>query len=371
MNDGARCVATISSCPPADLLEPEWRELEAGSTGSVFLSWPWIGSVLTNPGSNFLLVRVVHGERTIGLGLLGIRHRRRYSLRPPALLLNETGDPVQDGVMTEYNGLLTLKGWEDEAADAFLAAVGTDKTLGRRDLHLSGVTGRWNALCLRHGLATRLLRSPQVAPTAALQTLPSDDPLAAMTRNCRQQIRRSMRYFEQRGPLTLERAPDTARALEWLDALEVLHTRSWRHRGKSGAFSDGAFKDFHRRLIATGFAEGVPDMLRLRAGETVLGYLYNLRRQDMAYSYQSGFDFEADPLARPGLIAHVLAMRLYRGEGMAAYRLLAGDSRYKTSLATGTDELLWMVAYRPSVTGWLARSASRVFGAIAASVRKP
>ena len=117
-------VSHLSPCPSSGQLEQEWRALEELSTGSAFLSWPWIAatSIHLRPGS--VLVRITGDGQTMGLGLLGQRGR---------LYLNETGEPVQDGVMTEYNGLLTRQGYEGEAAEAFLAG------LGRRDLILSGV----------------------------------------------------------------------------------------------------------------------------------------------------------------------------------------------------------------------------------------
>jgi CelD/BcsL family acetyltransferase involved in cellulose biosynthesis len=180
-----------------------------------------------------------------------------------------------------------------------------------------------------------------------------------MTRNSRQQIRRSLRHYESRAALALDRAADAPQALDWLDRLEALHTRSWRQRGKDGAFGDSGFRDFHRRLISTGFDQGIADLLRVRNGDTVLGYLYNLRWRHVVSAYQSGFHFEDHTLARPGLVAHVMAMELYRSEGMATYRFLAGQARYKTSLASDRDELLWLVAYRPSVARWLGVTAER------------
>jgi len=362
--DRDRCAGTVSPCPAATALEVEWRALEAQSAGSVFLSWPWIGATAIIAAPNSLVVRIRRGDRIVGLGLIGMRKRRFPWLRRPDLHLNETGEPAEDRIMTEYNGLLTWKGEEKEVAEAFLATIGGDKDLGSHDLRLSGVSDLWGDLCLRRGLATRLSRPPQVAPYATLDAQAANDPLATMTRNSRQQINRSLRYYERRGPLALERATDAEQALEWLDALEAPHTRSWRLRGKAGAFSTPAFKNFHRRLISTAFAEGVPDILRVRAGETILGYLYNLRWRGEAYSYQSGFHFEDDPQARPGLVAHVMAMRLYRAEGFSTYRFLAGDARYKTSLATDSDELLWMTAHPPSKARWLAVAVERLLGAL-------
>lgn len=353
------CTAILSSCPPASGLEREWRELEGRSAGSVFLSWPWIETtgICHRPGS--VLARVSLGGRIVGLGLLGLRETPSIPMRPGTLSLNETGDPLSDRVMIEYNGVLAEQGWEAKAADALLAALDGNKATGGMDLNLSGVPEHWIGLCQSRGRAIRLLRPPQAAPCAALQTSPERDLLDSMSRNSRQQIRRSLRHYEGRAALTLERAADAPQALDWLDGLEALHTSSWRQRGKDGAFADPGFKDFHRRLISTRFDQGVTDLLRVRNGDAILGYLYNLRWRHVVSAYQSGFHFEDHAQARPGLVAHVLAMELYRSEGMATYRFLAGQARYKTSLASDQDQLLWMVAYRPSVTRWLGVTAER------------
>jgi CelD/BcsL family acetyltransferase involved in cellulose biosynthesis len=359
------CIATISSCPPAEMLKPEWQDLEGRSRGSVFLSWSWIGAMLPLLGQDSRLIRVLCRDRTVGLGVLGAQKQSLFSLRPPSLHLNETGDPIQDRIMIEYNGMLAETGWEEPVAEAMLDAIVAAGALDKRDLHLSGVMGEWGPRCLRHGLTTRLTRPPQVAPYARLGVGTSDDPLSLMTRNSRQQIRRSMRFYEQRGALVLDRATTVAQALEWLDALEVLHTQSWQQRGKKGAFCNAAFKEFHRRLITLSFSDGIPDLLRVRAGDDILGYLYNLRWQDVVYSYQSGFLYEGHGLARPGLVTHVLAMRDYRAEGKSAYRFLAGDARYKSSLATDKDELFWIVAYRPSMTHWVSETVNSLYRVLA------
>jgi CelD/BcsL family acetyltransferase involved in cellulose biosynthesis len=350
----AKCSATISACPPVQQLEPEWRDLETRSNGSVFISWPWINSVLESLRPHASLARVTNGDRTVGLAVIGRRTAGAFSFRPSALHLNETGDNSCDGVMVEYNGLLTENGWEREAMDSLLTAIFCEKGGVPPDLHLSGVPSALREWCEARGLATRLLRPPQLAPSLRLPANSAEDPLDSLTRNSRQQIRRSMRYFEQRGALTLDRAADPSQALDWLDALDNLHTMTWRRRGKLGAFYNPSFKAFHRRLITSSFAEGVPDIIRARAGESVLGYLYNLRWKEIVYSYQSGFAYEQASQARPGLVTHMLAIQLYRREGMSAYRFLAGEARYKSSLANSREELLWMVISCPNLLQRLA-----------------
>ncbi|CAK0756909.1 GNAT family N-acetyltransferase [Azospirillaceae bacterium] len=338
--------AVIAPCPPIDALEQEWRLLEAEADPSVFLSWAWIGTHIDAFGPPSFLARVIRGDKTVGLALLG---RRVAGLigwpRRPSLHLNETGDPGRDGVMIEYNGVLTR---DDpiETADAVLRAVLSKDAPFWRELHLGGVSCDWIEHCRRLGLTVRLQRQPQTAPFAALDCSGVDDPLVSLSRNTRQQLRRSLRWFERRGALAIRAAESADQAVAWLDDLEELHSASWRVRNKSGAFAAPDFSVFHRALIKRAFAEGVPDVLRVSAGTQVIGYLYNFVWREWAYSYQSGLRYEDDPDCRPGLVAHLLALRRYHAGGLRGYRFLAGNSRYKASFANGDDQLFWLVVHR-------------------------
>ncbi len=339
-------VAAIVPCPPTHQVEAEWRELEARASPPVFLSWAWIGSQIAAFGLPKYLARVTCAGRTVGLALLGYRrHGIRNWLGRPSFHLNETGDPALDEVMTEYNGLL-VSGNGEQAALALLVALVSTGAPDWRALHLSGVPDYWAEQCRAQGLVVRLLRTPQGAPFTNFGDLPPGDVLDGLSRNSRQRIRRSLRWFERRGPLTLDRATDAAQAVQWLGALEALHSASWRARDKPGAFSNPSFEAFHRTFIERGFGDGIPELLHIRAGSETVGYLYNFLWRGWAYAYQSGLRYEDDPDCRPGLVAHLLAMRHYRTLGVVGYRFLAGDSRYKGSFATGTDSLLWLTVSR-------------------------
>jgi len=334
-------------------LAPLWLALEQRAGGSPFLSWAWIGGWLDQYAPAADLAEIWQGERRIGLALLG----RSGGWGAPALHLHETGDPAADAIMIEYNGVLAVAGQEARAAEALLAAL-AGGAVAWRALSLSGVTADWLDRCRALGLGWRLLRHPQPAPFADLTV--ADDPLRWVSRNTRQQIQRSIRFFEAEAPLSLTRAAGTAEALAWFADLERLHTATWRTRGQPGAFADPGFGRFHRRLIAGQFALGRVDLLRLCQGETVLGYLYGLRGATELHAYLSGFVYREEARWRPGLVAHVLAMRRYRAEGITTYRFLAGEARYKTSLSTGADHLFWLVAYRRTLLNLFDRSARRV-----------
>lgn len=335
--------ATFGPCPEPESLCRRWRSLEVRADGSAFLSWEWAEARIACFGRPDWLGAVHEGDRLVGLCLLGWRPGRPLDLlRRPSLHLNETGDPACDGVMVEYNGVLAERGYEAEALAAILSALCDQAQPRWREILLSGVDPAVAEACARLGLGCReISRSP-----APFHAFGPGDPLDGLSRNTRQQISRCLRLYGERGPLVLERAETAAQAWEWLDGLEALHTPYWQSKGRSGAFANPHFAAFHRRLAETGTASGLVDLLRVRAGEGVVGYLYNFRHGATAYSYQSGFAYEEDPRMKPGLACHLLAMRRYHQAGLAAYRLLAGDSRYKGSLSNGRDELVWLAVHR-------------------------
>jgi CelD/BcsL family acetyltransferase involved in cellulose biosynthesis len=160
----------------------------------------------------------------------------------------------------------------------------------------------------------------------------------------RAQLRRAQRGF---GELSLDVAADEREAADIYGELVRLHGLRWRARGQPGAFADPWFDRFHRRLIAERFRHGEIQLLRLRAGATTLGCLYNLVAGGRVLFYQSGLESFADPHLKPGYLCHAAAIRHNAAAGHAVYDLLAGASRYKQSLATDEVELVWARIQRP------------------------
>lgn len=360
----------VCRCPPPETLGRMWRALEDRANGSFFQSWTWMDAVFHVCAPDGYLVRVKTDSRLVGLAFLGCR-RRPWSGGGPSLYLNETGDASCDAVAIEYNGLLAEAGLERDVTAAFVEALCAGIVPRWRDITLSGVSPSWTDQCDRQGLKWRLLRARQPAPRIRFAALTERDVLQSLSRNTRGQVRRSIRFFQQDHPLTLERAESRAQALSWFVDFEKTHTAAWQARGKPGAFGTRHFADVHRHLIAHALDSGGVDLLRLRVDDTILGYLYNFIWRDIVYAYQSAFNgLQDDPRSRPGMVAHVLAMQRYRDEGKAEYRFLAGDARYKRSLSNGSDELLWLSVRRRDGIGDIARrgrAATRVIQEVIAA----
>ncbi len=345
---------TLAACGPLDALGEDWRALEARAEGSVFLSWHWIGSWLAALAAaerpEILTIR--RAGAIVGLAALGRATERRHGLLVAhRLCLNETGRAERDVLAVEWNGILadaTCAGEVARAAIAFLVR----EVAGWDELVLGGIAATDDArdyagFARAEGLATRLqARSPSRFVDLA-RVRDGGDYLDLLSRNTRAQLRRAMRRYEASGPLAFTPARDTAEALAWFEEMATLHQATWTRRGMPGSFGNPFFAAFHRRLIADAVPAGAAEIARVTAGTETVGILYNLVWRGHVCNYQSGLAYtEDDNAMKPGLVSHALAVRSYAARGLTIYDFLAGDSRYKASLASDEAELVWLVARR-------------------------
>ena len=337
------------SPPPAwNALDAAWRALEARSHGSFFQSWSWVGSRVEARFPDPVLLQVRHVGETVALGLFN--RRRRSWLAPPwgsRLWLNQTGTPALDSIHVEHNGLLIAAG----APPDTLARAFAHLTATASHVVLSGVdAAHLEYAHLEVTGATRLLVRDRAHPAAspwidlAAVRAQAGGHLALLSANTRQQLRRSLRRYALDGPLQIQRAETLDEAQAFLAALGVLHQQTWTRRGRPGAFANPDFVAFHQALLATAWPRGEIDLLRVSFGTRALGYLYNFRWRGRIANYQTGFDYPTEPSTplKPGLTCHHLAAEQYAAEGLDAYDLLAGESRYKSSLATNSETLHWI-----------------------------
>ena len=323
-----------------------WRGLEAEAADPAFFqSWTWAGCLAEERYPDPVLLRAEAGGRLMGLALFNRRRGR--------LCLTENGEPRLDAPFVEHNAPLLARDTGPEVLAALLRAAWRVPGVGR--LVLGGVPPE-----VADAAGGSVLRRQQrLAPFIDLDAVRgmAGGYLAGRSANTRQQLRRSARRHAERGELVLRRAATAAEALDWLDPLMALHGESWRRRGLPGAFADPFMRRFHQALIGRAAARGEVDLLRLDAGATAIGYLYNFRLGGRVYAYQSGFDYaEAGSQAKPGLTCHHLAVERAIEAGDREYDFLAGADRYKLSLATASRPLLWAeVAPVWSVAGVLGR----------------
>jgi CelD/BcsL family acetyltransferase involved in cellulose biosynthesis len=319
-------------------LGERWRDLELRSNGSFFQSWTWVGCLADERFPDPLLVEATEAGRTVALGLFN-RVRRRVG--PSRLLLAENGTAGLDCPYVEQNGLLTEAGRGAELTARCLRPL-----TAAHDIVLSGV-GTPALAAARRAAGWVLTQRTQASPFIDLAAIRSSgcDYLEGRSANTRQQIRRSDRFYERNGPIRLERAESVECALVMLDRMAGLHQAMWKARGKPGSFSGPFFRRFHEVLIATGAPRGEVALLEISSNGTIIGLLYNFIWKGRMSAYQSGLAYQPDEgQAKPGLTCHHAAIRAALEQGLDAYDFLAGDARYKRSLANQSQLQFWLEA---------------------------
>jgi CelD/BcsL family acetyltransferase involved in cellulose biosynthesis len=336
-----RCgVASVCVSEVTDFtaLGERWRDLEQRSEGSFFQSWTWIGCLAAERFSDAVLVEATEAGRTVALGLF---NRVRHRVGPPTLFLAENGTAELDCPYVEQNGILTEAGF-----DADLTALCLRSLAAAHDVVLSGV-GEPVLAATRLAASLVLTQRNRASPFIDLAAIrrSGGDYLARRSANTRQQLRRSDRYYERNGPIRLERAGSVEAAQTMLDRMAELHQAVWQARGKPGSFASPFFRRFHRALIGSGLPRREVALMKVSCGEMTIGFLYNFIWRGRMAAYQSGFAYGDEARqTKPGLTCHLAAIRDALEQGLDIYDFLAGDDRYKRSLADQSHPQFWLEA---------------------------
>ncbi len=315
-----------------------WQTL-AAKTQSYFLTWAWMATwlVMMPRGHTAELAVVRDRGRPVAAAFLGRRRELRHGVLPSRQRhLNTTGFARFDELCIEHNAFV---------GDASLETL------------LELLPGDWDELILPGiqrtmlpGAATEdprwrsVVDRESVAAFVDLARVRAADYVSLLGASTRAQVRRARRNA---GPLTVERATTREGATEIFDELVRLHTRRWQERGEPGAFADPWIAAFHRRLIAERIATGEIDLLRVRAGERVVGCLYNFVWQGRVTFYQSGLAPPADNHDKPGYLCHAAAIELAAESGHAVYDFMSSSDRYKQNLGTDEYRLVWARIQQP------------------------
>lgn len=343
-----------------------WCELFGRAANSSILHAPdWIESWLETYGHEFACqwVRWEMGGATVGGCLILQRTVLRHGCPMSTIYLNTSEDTSEGSPLMEFNGPLYVEGMKDLIAEdlaRFLAARRWTRLIvaGYEESHVGqGLFGQLPLLEVEH--------ERHVSRYVDLRAIKCNDYEATLSSKTRSQIRRSRRMYEESyGPVMIEAPADAEQAIAFLAELSRLHNTTWRSRGIAGAFECAAFVEFHHRVIRRLWQVRGAEVLRARAGERVIGYVYSFLLRGKVYCFQTGLVQEHDKNLKPGMLTHALAIRHYCERGLDEYDFLAGDVRYKKSMTKAYRTLVWTTGFRRGAYArllLLARGAHRRF----------
>lgn len=343
-------------------LAPVWADLyrQSGSR-SFFLTEEWTETWLeTFAGRLKVSILVFESEQgPAGICLL-TECTRRPLLRLRRLSLNAAGEAVSESTYIEHNNVLCRPGWETAVARRLAAHV---LSLRWDEFALDGMQDGPIYQTLKRALSgincEEESRPCHYADLLAPRR--SGTTFEACLRGLhRKNLRRSIRQYATLGPLRLERAAESGRALEMFEELGDLSRRRMATQGRTSTFEAPRFLAFHHRLIARCFGNGSIDMLRLTAGSQVIGVLYDLIQAGKVHEYQGAFRYpEGRPLS-PGIVAHALAIQYCLDRGLDEWDFLAGGEVSKRALATSSRNLFWTVFRRTCLRTRLLAAGRKV-----------
>jgi len=333
------------------LIEEHWQALSRQCGHHYFLSWGWMSTWLKSlPEDNDVrLIVGFHDRLPVMAFFAGLSRKRRYGIfRSRVVSLNTTGIPYFDHLYLEYNSILASPSLQADVELLFRAVNG----MPWDEFNLPGLNrqfmGTVNSLLDGGGKFRALMDEQSAASFVDLEQVRASgmDYLRFLSSNRRSQIRRSIKEYEKEGEIEVIEAKNPQEALAFLDRLATLHQKEWQGRDRAGAFANEYFFQFHRDLVLGRFSHGEIQLLKIATSKTELGYLYNFIYNGRVYFYQSGFNYLPGNVYRPGLVAHYYAILHNAGAGKLIYDFLAGDADYKTSMATGSEDVYWVRIFR-------------------------
>lgn len=281
---------------------------------------------------------------------MGDRHLRFIS----------TGEAEHEETCPDYLNLLCLPGDEAACVNAVWGEVGR---MAWDHLEFLDLTEDSPLLRARTSSCAIRTFSRGSCPVADLAK-GFEAYLGRLSSKMRQQARRLVREGERAGA-QLE-VIDVEHAAGAFDDLVRLHQEWWASHGKPGVFAAPQFIKFHRNLIEEWLPGGRAVLARLSLAGNPVVVLYGFVTGQKYYSYQSGVRLEtAGSVRSPGILAHLLLMRVLAERGVTAYDFLRGSPSYKQRLATRENQLVGVSIWRPTPRAAayrLVRLAGRVVG---------
>jgi len=363
---------------PAQLatLDSAWRELlQRSDTNEPALAPFWLRAwwrVFGEQGGRTLRVlSMFDGDRLIGLvPLLARRHWYRHGLPFRRLELLGSGEDEEDEICSEYLGVVAERGREAEVT-AELANALAKLRLGEWDeVVFPSMRGESRAARMllealeRAGLAVEASVTADCPYIALPATF--DDYLARLSSSNRQFVKRSVSSFEAWAQDDVQwREARTVEELEHASSiLRALHHERWSAAGQRGVFASRRFREFHDEVMRELLSAGALELSWLVVRNEPVAALYNFSWNGKVYFYQSGRKLDLPNQVRPGIVAHILAIRRAIEAGRREYDFLGGASQYKRKLATASRPLLTVRAVRSPVRELARHAIERGIGLV-------
>jgi hypothetical protein len=343
------------SCSQIEPLKKQWLTLEVDANPAFFLSWKWIGTWLKQIKSTekIILVKAQHQNRIVGLGIFVEQKTTRYKiLNCTQWFLHRCGNEDDDQIWIENNDFLTTVEnkeavtqaiWckifsQHSYVDEFLIAIHHSKP----ELFDLPTQQQYSSIPL-------YVEKGYYLSLKNIVTI--DEYLATLSKNTRKQIKRSNKLLHHQGEFHFSVAQLAKQQKQLLEQSKQWHIDKWQQTDTPSGFINPKFTEFHRNLITHQHESAKTLVASLRIDKELYGCLYCFIGDNCAYFYLSALKPITDNRVKLGLTLHELFIQwLIENEpNVIKYDFLAGEARYKKSLASHQDDHCYLLIQKNSI----------------------
>jgi CelD/BcsL family acetyltransferase involved in cellulose biosynthesis len=344
-------------------LSPEWRELmtrsqidELALTPTWVLSW-WeiFGGAL---GGELRAVTFRDDGKLVGLAPLYRRRVKHGGVLPAwRLALCGSGEAASEEICSPYLGILAERGRETAVAESLAGALAAGELGAWDELVLAALSESDALLKPLETALGRAAMQPELEQVdqSAFMRLPKswEAYLASLQGQRRYFVKRTLRDLEAWfGNAGGERRVTSHDELARGQAiLYDLHRERWRAEGSDGVFDAPRFKRFHETVMKAFLdkTDAELELCWLEHEGRPFAVLYSFIYKGRVHFYQSGRSLDVPKTVRPGIGAHLFAIKRHIEAGRDVYDFLEGEQMYKSQLSSEERQLFRMRALSPAL----------------------
>lgn len=297
--------------------------------------------------------------KAIGLALVGTR---TFSSLLPFRegFLNQTGLLDEDQIWVEYNEVYCNEEYKTQCTNALLQAFFKCPSNLRLTISMVSDSSLWHT-SIRNNVFKHSSKRVFGYKANLDSWCDNREEFNFISSNTRRHLARSLKTLnEYFGNIKFTFA-SRDQATTYFYELGKFHIKKWGPTNEGSGFNNPKFISHHLNFIENNWSN--VDLIKVSAGNHLLGFVYNIIQESTVYFYCSGINHEATHKhVKPGYTIHHQLMIHYKNNGYEWYDFLGGENQYKKSLSDTSYSFELLTVYRSELTFKISKMMKKFIG---------
>ena len=346
---GVRCqlqLRIIDSSKELYDLKTSWDKILGGlNECPPFLTWEWMYTwweVYKTDTTKLLVLVISDNSNIVAIAPFYIR-KKIFPIPCKTVYILGTGEPESKEVFSEYIDLIVIPSYAKTVSVLLKSYfVSNYKVWDRIELPRVLESSILQKYFFRDMSDEKYLANKLMCGLRYFIMLPDswDKYIRSLRPSMRRSIAVAYKKILQKSDYKIEVIESDPQIKEVMGELIELHTKSWRGKGKPGAFASQEFCEFHHKVARLMYKNNNLLILKISLPNDVVAVLYNFKLMGTSYYYQSGLNMQRYSSLKPGVLMHSEAIKDAIHKGMTTYDfMMAGENSYKSNYGCKTSEM--------------------------------